>query len=61
MTGGGLPHLLADPGYSSSLISKLPVGELLAKFQQVSVWFTPNIMEDHIEHVSLHRSLVLAQ
>lgn len=51
-----LPDLIADPGYSSSLISKLPVGELLAKFESVMVWITPNI-EDHIHRVSLHRSL----
>ena len=49
--------------YSTSLICKLPVGELLAKFQNVEVWFTPDILEDHpdiedhIECVSLHRSL----
>jgi len=51
-----LPDLIASSGYSSSLISKLPVGELLAKFQKVIVWFTPNV-EDHIDLVSLHRSL----
>ncbi len=58
-----LPDLIATSDYSSSLISKLPVGELLAKFQKVEVWFTPDILEDHpdiedhIEHVSLHRNL----
>ena len=58
-----LPYLLASYGYSSSLISKLPVGELLAKLQWVEVWFTPDILEDHpdiedhIEHVSLLRNL----
>ena len=51
-----LPHLTASSGYSSSLISKLPVSKLLAKFQSVMVWITPNI-EDHIHRVSLHRSL----
>ena len=51
-----LPDLIAKAGYSSSLISKLPVGELLAKFHEVMVWFTPTI-EDHIDRVSLHRSL----
>ena len=51
-----LPDLTASSGYSSSLISKLPVGELLAKFESVMVWITPNI-EDHIHRVSLHRSL----
>ena len=51
-----LPDLTASSGYSSSLISKLPVGELLAKFESVRVWITPNI-EDHIHRVSLHRSL----
>ena len=51
-----LPDLIAGSSYSSSLISKLPVGELLARFQKVMVWFTP-IIEDHIHHVSLHRSL----
>jgi hypothetical protein len=58
-----LPFLLVGYGYSSSLISKLPVGEVLAKFQWVEVWFTPDILEDHpdiedhIERVSLLRSL----
>ena len=58
-----LPDLNASSDYSTSLICQLPVGELLAKFQEVEVWFTPDILEDHpdiedhIERVSLHRSL----
>ena len=61
-----LPGLGCTSDYSSSLISKLPVGELLAKFQDVTVWFTLDILDiledhpeidDHLEYVSLHRSL----
>ncbi len=60
---GWLPHLITGSNYSASLICKLPVGELLAKFQEVALFFTPDILEDHpdiedhIEGVSLHRSL----
>ncbi len=51
-----LPILCSNSEYSSSLISKVPVVELLAAFREANAWITP-IIEGHIHFVTLRRSL----